>query len=211
MIKLLFTLLFLQIFLEARDNPFFPSKGELDIPVTSNQVEILPKLKNATISLPSTARNIESITIKYKNLDGSVSEKKQEIDNSIDWHLPIFVSQSYNLIEKKAKQKVKKKIAYKKIASLKYINVYDANRDIKVLTKDKMIRDFMLTGPHRIVCDFKRDIDSRSFEKIVKKNSIVKRVKLGNHDGYYRVVIELDGHYKYKSKKADGGYIFNLM
>jgi hypothetical protein len=46
----------------------------------------------------------------------------------------------------------------------------------------------------------------------VKKipNSIFKEVRIGNHDGYYRVVVELDGLYRYDFKKVVDGYIIKL-
>ena len=69
--------------------------------ITSNFTTTLDPLKRATLTLPSTARTIESVTIKYKNLDGSISEVSEELGNSVDWHLPIFISQNYGSMEEK--------------------------------------------------------------------------------------------------------------
>ncbi|MDQ7066660.1 MAG: AMIN domain-containing protein [Sulfurimonas sp.] len=74
-----------------------------------------------------------------------------------------------------------------------------------------MLRNFLLTKPHRIVCDFERDIDIRSYEKEISSKSIIKKVKVGNHKGYYRVVIELDGLYRYTKTTLNGGYLFTLF
>lgn len=208
MIKIFTALLFIIISLDARENPFFPSNGEADITYTSNEDTKVALLKRATITLPSSARIIESVTIKYKDLDGSIHEKSIELGNAVDWHLPIFISQNYGGTISEPK-KIKKE-TYTKIASLKFISLYESKKRLKVITKDKMIRNFLLTKPHRIVCDFKRDIDIRSYEKYIK-NSIVKRVRLGNHKGYYRVVIELDGYYRYKVKESKKGYLFNFI
>ena len=200
--------------LQARENPFFPVKGETDIPITSNQAIEIEPLKRATITLPSTARTIESITIKYKNLDGSIAEKNELLGQSIDWHLPLFVSQNYGdtspqstQIKKKTR---KKKAKYVKIASLKFISLYEDDKKMKIFTKDKMIRNFLLVKPHRIVCDFKRDIDIRSYEKNNIKNSLFTKVRVGNHKGYYRVVIELDGYYRYSIKTLKNSYLITL-
>jgi len=96
MIKV-FVLVFLMILsLHARENPFFPAAGEADIPFTSNAAMHLEPLKRAALSLPSTARTIESITVKYKNLDGSLSTKTEKLGNRVDWHLPLFISQNIN-------------------------------------------------------------------------------------------------------------------
>jgi len=96
------------------------------------------------------------------------------------------------------------------VASLSFIEFYNINKELKIVTKDEIIRDFLLVKPHRIVLDFKRDIDIRSYEKDILKSSFTK-VKIGNHKGYYRVVIELDGYYRYRLKKIKEGYLFQLL
>ena len=208
MIKIFTALLFIVISLSARENPFFPSNGEADITYTSNKDTRVEPLKRATITLPSSARILESVTIKYKDLDGSIHEKNIVLGNAVDWHLPVFISQNYGGTLSKPKKT--KKATYTKVAGLKFISLYEAKRSLKIVTEDTMIRNFLLTKPHRIVCDFKRDISIRSYEKDVK-DSIVKKIKLGNHKGYYRVVIELDGYYRYKVKESKEGYLFNFL
>lgn len=220
MVRVLFVALLLLTSLTARENPFFPSSGEKDIPLTSNIDSKLTPLKRATLTLPSTARVIEGVTVSYKSLDGSRHTQSIELDNTIDWHLPIFVSQSYLNEEQKTitpKKKIiktkvtpKKKSSYKKIAGIKLISFYSKDKKLKVITQDKIIRNFLLVKPHRIVCDFKRDTNIKSYVKNITKNSLFTKIRVGNHDGYYRVVIELDGHYRYTTKDADNGYIFEL-
>jgi hypothetical protein len=129
----LFSSLFL--FIEARENPFFPSPEEVDITMTSNSTKKLDPLKRATLTLPSTARTIESVTVKYKNLDGSISEVSEELGNSVDWHLPIFVSQNYGGVGTENKKPLK----YTKIAGLKFIKLYENKSSLKIRTNDKMI------------------------------------------------------------------------
>ena len=210
--------LFIVLSLSARENPFFPSTGEADIPFTTNETVTIDPLKRAAISLPSTARVIESITVKYKNLDGSIEEKTEVLENSVDWHLPLFISQNIDdgtndnqvrLPVKRAKKVKKKK--FKKLAGLKFITLYEHKHQLKVVTKDKMLRNFLLTKPHRIVCDFKREIDIRSYEVVAPSKGIVTKMRLGNHKGYYRVVIELDGHYRYKVKNLKNGYMITFL
>lgn len=210
MSRLIFLFSFFSILLLARENPFFPSSGEVDMTVTSNKSIVLELLKRATLTLPSTARTIESVTVKYKNLDGSISEVHEDLGNSVDWHLPIFVSQNYGGVGCEPK-KIKKVDRYRKIAALKFISLYENKTSLKIKTTDKMLRNFLLTKPHRIVCDFKRDINIRSYEKDISGKGIVQKVKFGNHKGYYRVVIELDGYYRYKLKVVKGAYIFKLL
>ena len=209
MIKI-FLLLFLSLLsVEARENPFFPPEGEVDMPLSVNQTENLPPLKQVTLSLPSTARVIKGVTVTYQNLDGSMSKKTIDLANAIDWHLPLFISQNYGTSQESVKPRKKE---FHKIFSLSYISLYEAKKELKILTSDAMIRNFLLTKPHRIVCDFARDIDIRAYEKKVKDaKSVITKVRIGNHDGYYRLVIELDGYYLYKMQKIEGGYLFKFL
>jgi hypothetical protein len=198
----------------GRENPFFPVDSTEAMPLTSNQVKRAPELKRATISLPSTARTLESVTVEFTNLDGSVGTKKIQLHNSIDWHLPLFISQNYNLSPEKPKVKklhtVKKEL-FKKIAGLPFIQFYADGKKLKIVTKDTMLRNFLLVKPHRIVCDFKRQTDFGSYVKKGAKGSIFKEVRVGTHNGYYRVVIELDGYYQYELTRAKSAYIFTLL
>ena len=214
MIRILFVSFFLLITLEARENPFFPSKGEKDIPYTSNQVKAAQPLKRSSITLPSSARIIKKVTIEYENLDASIETRSIELDNSIDWHLPVFVSQSYSQTETQTKKTVqspkkKKTTKYKEIASVKHATFFTSNKTLKIVTDDKIIRNFLLVKPHRIVVDFKRDTSLKSYTKENPKN-VFSKVRVGNHSGYYRAVIELDGLYQYKMQKVSDGYAFNL-
>ncbi|MEA2091470.1 MAG: AMIN domain-containing protein [Campylobacterota bacterium] len=210
MIKVLFVTLFLLYSLQARENPFFPSKGEKDIPYTSSQVETALPLKRSSITLPSSARMIQKVSVEYKNLDGSIGNRTIELDNSIDWHLPIFISQNYSQTQREEKNPKKKRtLKYKKIASVKHATFFSSGKTLKIVTNDKIIRNFLLTRPHRIVLDFKRDTNLKSYIKDNPK-AVFSKVRVGNHSGYYRAVIELDGYYRYKMQKVSGGYIFKL-
>ena len=209
MIKILFITSLLLLNIEARENPFFPSDGEADIFITSNEITSLPQLKRATVTLPTDARVIESVTINYKNLDGSLSTKTVQLENLIDWHLPIFISQNYNEVKSKRKGypvalKIKK-VNFKQIAKIRYAKFLSSNKTLKIITKDKLIRSFTLVKPHRVVLDFKRDSHMKSYVKN-SKNNIFKAIRVGNHSGYYRVVVELDGHYKSDVNKLKNGY-----
>jgi len=210
MIKILGIIFFMSISLFSRENPFFPAHGEEAMPFTSNKEVVQIPLKRAAITLPSTARIIKSVTVKYKNLDGSVVATTEELDNSVDWHLPIFISQNINTQVQNSEAPKKIKKMYKKLLSTSFVEISSAKKEIKISTKDTLIRNFMLTKPHRIVCDIKRNIDIRSLEKSIPKNSIIKKIRIGNHNGYYRIVIELDGYYKYKLIKKKPNYIFML-
>lgn len=212
MIKVLSTLLFLLISLDARENPFFPDKGEQDILQTSNKDMSLPSLNRATIALPPQSRTLKKVTVEYQNLDGSLETKSIELNNAIDWHLPLFISQSYGSTSKakvlKKKKSLRKKV-YKKIAQNKNVKFFTSEKILKIISNDKIIRNFLLVNPHRIVIDFEKDISMKTYTKSIS-NSVFTKIRVGNHAGYYRVVVELDGHYRYKLSKVNGAYIFKL-
>ncbi|MEA3227930.1 MAG: AMIN domain-containing protein [Campylobacterota bacterium] len=199
MIKFLILQCLLLFTLDARENPFFPSEGEKDITYSSNLTSSAKPLQTAKISLPPKARSIESVTLNYKNLDGSLESKTVQLNKAIDWHRPIYLSQKKRVIKK----------SFKKIASIRYATFLTLDKQLKVITKDRLIRNFLLVKPHRIVLDFKRDSYLKAYVKKNPKN-IFKKIKVGNHQGYYRVVLELDGYYKYRFKKLSNGYIFTL-
>lgn len=216
MIRVLFVSAILLIMLHARENPFFPSVGEKDIPVSSNENRNKEPLKRAAISLPAQARIVQKVTIEYKNLDGTVENKSIELDNSVDWHLPIFISQGYTEVSKSTQPEAgsnekdnQKKSAYKNIASTKHLSLFSSGKSLKLVTADEAIRNFLLVNPHRIVIDFKNASEIEAYEKKGLKD-IFKEVRIGNHDGYYRAVIELDGYYRYDIKKIPDGYLLEL-
>jgi len=218
LIRVLFLTFFLILTLNARENPFFPSKGEVDIPFTSNAKTTLPPLKRATITVPSHARVIKKVTIEYINLDGTTSKTSIKLNNSIDWYLPIFISQSMGEIDSsknkkatktktitKKKSKIIKAKQYTQLFNLGFTTFYKNEKELRIASKDIIIRDFLLTSPHRIVLDFQRDIDMKSRAKRFDSRYF-KKISFGVHDKYYRVVIELDGHYRYKKERKKKGY-----
>ena len=209
--------LLLIISIQARENPFFPSQGEEDLPYTSNEEEVVKKLERASITLPSTARIIKKVTIEYENLDASLETQSIELENSIDWHLPVFISQSF------AQQKVQKEPVstqevvkkhkeiktFDSVAKIKYAEFLTSKNSLKIITKDRLIRNFLLAKPHRIVMDFDRDTSLKTYIKQISK-SVFTKIRVGNHNGYYRVVIELDGYYRYKLQKQSNGCLITL-
>lgn len=198
--RLLFLIFIMIIPLFGRDNPFFPSDPTKKQTPTTNRVENLKPFTTQTVSLPNSARAIKKISITYLNLDGSISSEELELNNAIDWHEPFVVSQKSPI-----NKDVKKKQTDSKVINAKFIQFIPADKSIKIETKDKMLRNFMLTSPHRIVLDFSRDT---SFKPKYFNVSEVpfKQIRMGNHDKYYRVVIELDGAYNFKIQASEEVY-----
>ncbi|WP_415249535.1 AMIN domain-containing protein [Sulfurimonas sp.] len=215
MTKVFLSTCFLLLNLEARENPFFPSAGEKDLPYTSNKNTSLPKLIRASLTLPSHARVIKKVTVEYENLDASIENKMIELNHSIDWHLPLFISQNYSEQSIKPSEVNKKVVAksvqrYKKVASIKELSFFTSKNTLKIISSDKLIRNFLLGQPHRIVLDFKKESSLKTYKQEIE-NSVFTKIRIGNHDGYYRVVIELDGYYRYKIKKQADGCLITLQ
>ena len=208
MIRVFLVTFFLIINIQARENPFFPSQTDEDLTVTSNKEQQILSLERASITLPSSARMIKRVTIEYENMDASIQTKSIDLDNLIDWHLPIFVSQSYT--EQKVQKIEMKKEAFNLVAGIKYAKFFVSENSLKITTEDKLLRNFLLAKPHRIVMDFKRDSSIKSYIKKIQNTPFTK-VRIGNHNGYYRVVVELDGYYRYKLKKLSNGCLITLQ
>jgi hypothetical protein len=189
----------------ARENPFFPAPNTQAPSYTSNEVQKPSPFTTTQTQLPSSARILESVTFTYINLDGSVGEQTVHLHKSIDWHKPFFISQEK---VKHYKQTNKQVITQHKqphlIATLPFISFLVEENTLYVKTKDPIIRNFKLIKPDRIVLDLRRDVNFRSYKYTTKTPFSI--IRLGNHSGYYRVVIELDGHYMYKLQKIEDGY-----
>lgn len=195
--------------LQARDNPFFPSVGEQDLPYTTNESQTIEPLKRATISLPPHARVLQEVTVAYKNLDGSIEHKTITVNAAVDWHLPLFISQSY-VDAVSVTTKIEKDDSFKLVGNITHAKFYLKDKTFKIETSDKLIRNFLLAEPHRIVLDFEKEITLKPF---IKNNprSVFKKIRVGNHKNYYRVVVELDGAYKYKMNTLRDGILLELQ
>jgi len=79
------------------------------------------------------------------------------------------------------------------------------DKTMKIVTKDKQARHFMLIRPNRIVIDFKRQIGFSTKRFDISKTPF-KELKIGKHNDFYRVVIALDDDYRYKLKRVADGY-----
>ena len=187
--KLLF-LLIANIVLFARENPF--------VPVVKNDNKHIVKkeyFSSQKVILPSDARVLKSVTFTYQTLNGSIKQTTFPINKSIDWHNKITIST--NQIE----------IKPKKIALL-FLNFYIKKHKLLIQTNDKIIRQFALIKPFRYVIDFKANKNFLTYSK--NTDTFIKKIVLGNHNGFYRVVLYLDGTYKIKIKHNNEGYLIEF-
>ena len=222
-------LTFLTIFslftlLQARENPFKPVIDNTVLPVSSNQVKKAPPFKSAKVSLPNDARVLTSVVVYYQSIDGSIKKLITPVDRSVDWHRPLYLSQNPPLqtkavkaAHKELKKRVKRKPASKRTVSAKkstyrplpFLSLEVGEKSLKIVTKDKKIRSFHLSRPFKVALDFKRKAGFLT-KHIALNRAPFMSIDIGNHSGYYRVVLTLDAPYRYKIKKAEDGYIVSL-
>ncbi|NCD11791.1 MAG: AMIN domain-containing protein [Epsilonproteobacteria bacterium] len=228
--KIFWLFLSLIISIEARENPFETTNAPEVVGKTTQIEEKRIDFKSTSITLPSSARILKSVTLTFQNLDGSIEEEHQNIDQNIDWHHPLLLSPQS--IEKStppptptppfAKQSVETK-EIKSVPSLpsvktkseervklaEGISLFAEGNEIKIFTKDLKMRDFLIADPYKIVLDFKRTRSFATKTVDLKKNPFVLAT-LGEHKDFYRIAILLDGHYRYDLQTFEGGYSIKL-
>jgi hypothetical protein len=202
MLKSLF-FLFLSVALFARENPFVPLKSSKDIGEATSIKDTRKEFVAQSITLPSSARILKSMELHYQNLDGSIESKVVLIDKNIDWHdefvLQKLQDKSVTMQEPIPSISDEEEQSEVKIEIKKSVDFQ--NR----LTKDKKLRDFLVTDPYKIVIDFKKDLSFTTKNFLVDVKPF-RKVVFGNHNGYYRLVIELDGQYLYNLEETEEGY-----
>ncbi|MDX1809340.1 MAG: AMIN domain-containing protein [Sulfurospirillaceae bacterium] len=207
--KKLALFLFLSIVCIARDNPFQPIENIQE--ATSTKVKE-DNFKNASFKLPDSARILKNIEVSYQNIDGSIEKKSIKIDKKIDWHNSFELGIKSNEMQITQQNITPAKEMPTKVSTYKFKNFVSfevKGKSLKVITKDKLIRDFLVSKPYKVVLDFRRD--TNFLTKTFKTNSIpFVSIVLGNHNDYYRVAIELDGQYDYKMKREKGDFIITL-
>jgi len=183
--RLLF--IFMSIVLFARENPFVPVN-------INNNKNLIKKqyFQKTKIILPSDARVLKNIIFKYQTLTGQIKTTDFPINKEIDWHNPIILSTNQVYIPT---TKVK----------IGFLKMYIKKHKLLILTKNKIVRNFFLVSPFRYVIDFQADKNFLTFNK--KIDTFIKKVVLGNHKNFYRVVLYLDGKYKINIKKDKKGYL----
>ena len=187
-----FLYLSLFTFLFGRINPFEP------VITPSKQNMISPEyFKNTKVYLPDDARVLKKIIFVYQNLNGDIKQKEVKIDKYIDFRKPLYISHS------------PKRFKIQTLTFLNLFTIYIKDKKILIKTNDKLIRHFFLVDPFRVVLDFKKEADFLTIKKPLK-NHFIKKIVVGNHKGYYRVVIHFDAKYLYKLTKTEEGIKIEL-
>lgn len=230
-------LLFISLFLFARENPFVPIVN-INNP---SPIEEIKELQKIAFNVPSDARILNKIKLIYTNVDGTLKEYEIDVNQGLDWHKVYMLLDARELSVKEDKeQKTELKVEDKiKLAlnkeeekeqpvktpeiveevtrykPLEYtfsndFNVILDKKNIHIKTHSNLLREFSLKNPNRIVMDFKTNnvLQNKHFKM---EADYVDEIYSGVHRNFYRLVIKLDGIYDYDIQKNVGEYIIKLQ
>lgn len=229
-------LLFISLFLFARENPFVPIVN-INNP---SPIEEIKELQKIAFNVPSDARILNKIKLIYTNVDGTLKEYEIDVNQGLDWHKVYMLLDARELSikedkEQKTELKVEDKIKLalnkeeEKEQSIKTpeiveevtqykpleytfsndFNVILDKKNIHIKTHNNLLREFSLKNPNRIVMDFKTNyvLQNKHFKM---ETDYVDEIYSGVHRNFYRLVIKLDGIYDYDIQKNVGEYIIKL-
>lgn len=222
----LFTMIFGALF--ARENPFKPNEFNKDNSITSNLYQNAPEFKKIGIKFPSDARELSHVVFFYKSIDGTINQKRVDINGSFDWHDEMVLSiksetMSQNLdapataLPKfEAQPSLKPEIIVQQKRPMKsqkfgdFVQFDAYTMTLNIITKDTKIREFLINKPTKIVLDFKAKTKPFKTKTFDVKNGAFEKIYVGYHNDFYRVVILLDGNYLYNVKERDFGYSISV-
>ncbi len=203
--KVIVILVFLGLSLLARDNPFKPVVSSKSLGKATNISKAYQPLKVEKLKLPSSSRVLKKVKFEILNVDGSMSEVSFDVNKQVDWHREIILSNMPLKFENKPK-----KIEPKLLKPFKFLTILIDKNKLLLKTKDLLIRQLFFSKPYKIAIDLKRDVSF--YTKIIKLSKLpFTKIVIGNHGKFYRVVLALDGKYRYKIKKNSNGYLVELF
>ncbi len=180
----------------GRENPFFSTAESSTMPISSNKVIQKPPLTSMTYNFPDQARVLKEATFTFQNVDGSLETRKIGIDQSIDWHNPLVISQ-YTATSNTSSARSSK-------ADSGFIQFVHSGNQISLLTKDPIMRSFSLGDPSSIIVDLVHTALFDPYEKNLEASPYSK-VKVTYHKKFARVILTLDGRYSCTVSKNNQG------
>lgn len=196
--KKIIAIFFIFCVLLGRENPFEPVISPKDASENSTQ-DSKKYFEAFDFKLPTTARILKSVSVSYQNIDGSIQTKTFDIDQSIDWHYPLSLSQKNALVSEQTNY-----------YTIKPFEFFVQDNRLYIHTTAKIQRSFILPTPYRIIIDIDRKSPSIS-DSIDISRKYFSKIAIGTHDKFYRIVITLDGQYRYKIDKEDQYYIVSVQ
>lgn len=182
----------------GRENPFSSVINPKEAQHSHTNIHKEP-LSNIEFVLPSTARSIQSIQITYQNLDGSIGEKTIQLNESIDWHYPLVIAQKALNATYSSENRFK----------LGEFELIVNKNTMFIYTRKKMVRNFTLPEPYRLVIDVE-DVRDNILEEINLNKKFFSIAQVSTHDGFYRISLALDGRYKHTISPQRDGFLITL-
>jgi hypothetical protein len=189
----------------ARENPFFTTSANPSNTVSSQKNNHKPPLTSMTYNFPSNARVLKEASFTFQNLDGSIETRKIEIDHSIDWRLPMILSQQTNKHSEIASQPIPTNNSSLTTAhKIDFIHFIPSKNNLLVQTKNTMVRSFTLSDPSSVIIDFRHN---GLFDPMLAKVNTAPfvNVKVAKHKDLARVTLLLDGNHECKALKETNG------
>lgn len=186
----------------ARENPFIDYKE-----VLNSKIINLDEFQDRAFNFESTIRILNEISFTFTNLDGSVETKTVKINKMVDWH------DTYKLL--RISQRPKEISAFLSIKTPSdeqkdLLKIELKEKELKIYTKDALLRDLSAQNPSVIMLDFKHPLTFLE-KTAVLKNPPYKKIEFSSNKEFYRVKIYLDGKYGYELVRSAGEYIINLL
>ena len=193
--KYIIALLSLTILLLSRDNPF---EASIQSPINNNPFSSI-YFDEESFYLPPQSREITSIRIEYKTLDGKKEVKNITLNKAINSKLPITIKQDN---KEQFRQKNRPAVEF---IPFRFIKYRVEGNTIYIYTNKEKIRHFHLPRPFKLVFDFNSNFSFKTLNKDINAGA-VKRISTGAHKGFFRVTIILDMNYRYTVEKIQQGY-----
>jgi|GEM_PF-3337857 len=218
------TLFLLSQTLQARENPFIPVEtygGEpLVKPIPApdfRPVNPIQKKGNVIVPLPvlNAAKCETKPFVKEKNRTKVWKTQKiqepQKVSSKPAKKPILFVEKKKAYPKKVHKHKRVHHAKYRLVYRNDNLKLYTKGRTLKIITDDKIIADFMLKSPARLVLDFGDDfVLYDTIHKFIK-TPYIKEIKIGTHNCFYRLTLVLKKRYRYRLKPIRNGYIISFL
>jgi len=164
--------------LEARENPFFPIEADFD------------KTERNSTRVTATAIQTEKDQIPPKIEDAG--PKEDQADKK-DINITVAADQNSSLQKRT------------ETVNFQYIRIIVSENNIRIETKDSLMKAFIAEDPKVIILNFRHDVDFATRKHKFDIEPFYE-VRLGAHRKYYSFVVELNEPHAFDVEKSIYGY-----
>ncbi len=193
--------------LVARENPFLPTDINATSVISANTISKAPAFEPVEVAFDSDMRELLSVSFTYKSIDGSIKEKVVDINASLNWQEPLLIGAAASEPHKTyipARLDEVPPLGRERFKNLIEFRFYESHIDL--LTRSELIRDFVIAKPDKIVIDFRHPKPTFASKSFAARYGVATDISIGAHDGFYRVVISLNGKYRHAIRTIGEGY-----